>query len=175
MSRSFPLFGILFSVLILFGCAGEKRPDGFPKIYPASITVLDDNGPIANVKISLFSKEGNCPWPIGGTTNASGEAELFTYGKFRGAPSGDFIIVLKKSEIEDADQMPKGNDDSGSPKAKPTKTSFRVFALIDPVYSEKGTTPLTMKIEGSGSRETFKLGKPVRKQTGTIRTDTIEE
>lgn len=176
LRKIFFAFCFAFMVLILVGCSGEKRPDGFPKIYPSSITVSDDNGPLSDIKISLFAKEGNCPWPIGGTTNASGKADLVTYGKFKGAPAGEFIVVLAKSEIEDAHLMPKGNDDGivEVNTQKPQKTSFRVFSLIDPKYSDKATSPLTMKIEQRGANETFKLGKPVRAHVSTIRTDQPE-
>ncbi len=174
MFKRFFVFGSLVAALILLGCSGEKRPNGFPKIYSSSITVLDDSGPVEGVKITLFEKENNCPWPVGGTTGSSGKAELVTYGKFKGAPVGNFIVVLSKNEIEDADQMPNGNDDTAIDKSKPKKTSFRIFSLIDSKYSDRDTTPLTIKIDEGGANETFKLGKPIRQHIDTIRTDKPE-
>lgn len=175
LKKTLVMFALTFALIFLSGCSGDKRPDGFPKIYSTTITVLDDNGPVSDVQISLFANEGDCPWPVGGVTNAAGEAQLFTYGKFKGAPKGTFTVVLSKSEVEDADQMSKGNDDGSSSKAKPRKTSFRVFSLVDPQFSLKESSPFKIKIEGRGQNEILKIGKPVRKQIDTIRTDIKEE
>ena len=175
MFRFFTTVGLALTILVLSGCSGEKKPKDFPKIYSSSITVLNDDGPVDNVKVTLFAKDNNCPWPIGGTTDSSGVATLYTYGKFQGAPAGEFNVVLSKNEIENADQMSTGSDDDGGEKKPAQKSSFRVFSLIDPKYSDKKTTPLTLKIEKGGIKETFKLGPPVRKQTETIRTDLDEK
>lgn len=175
MLKTFVTFALILTITFLLGCSGEKRPEGFPPIYSTVITVLDDNGPVSDIQVSLFDKEKESPWPVGGVTNATGEARLFTYGKFKGAPKGTFTVVLSKSEIEDADQMPQGNDDGSMGNAKPKKTSFRVFSLVDPKFSSRETSPLELKIERRGQHETFNLGKSVRTQIDTIRTDKKEE
>lgn len=157
----------LISILLLSGCTSEKRPDGFPKIHPLDIRILQKGQPVEGVTVSLFSKGEKIPWTTGGKTNASGDAIIMTHGKYRGIPSGTYSVVLSKTETDNFDELLKGTDETKrTPNVNVTK-SFNTYSLIDLKYTKEKTTPLELKIENKGMSQSFDIGDPVKIQIST--------
>lgn len=157
----YPLLGVVvFSLLI--GCSGEKRPEGMPKLYPCSITVLQEGKPLENASIDLIMKNGSFKWPVSGTTDSSGVAELRTHGLYPGAPSGTFTVTIEKREPE-SDPRPILDPVMGS-NPKPIK----IFSFVDQKYTDPKTTPLEITIEQKSLKKEFDLGKPIRKHVDTL-------
>lgn len=157
----YPLFGVIvFSFLI--GCSGEKRPEGLPKLYPCTITVLQEGKPLENASIDLIMKNGFCKWPIAGTTDSAGVAELRTYGLYKGVPSGTFSVSIEKREPES--KLEQQFDPSRKTAPKPIK----VFSYVDQKYTNVKTTPLEITVEEKAAKKEFDLGKPIKKHVDTL-------
>ena len=82
------------------GC-GQKMPDGFPAVYPCTVTVTDAGKPVDNVTVTLAPLDGavSGSFTTSGTTDGSGVATLSTvWGTFAkaGAPLGSSKVVLIK-------------------------------------------------------------------------------
>jgi len=92
MNKNILLFSILVLAVFLPGCNNKKRPDGFPQLYPCEITVLQEGTPLSGATVMLLSEGGSVPWTVGGGTNDSGVARIFTHGEFAGAPLGQFQV-----------------------------------------------------------------------------------
>jgi hypothetical protein len=142
-------------VLVLFfsilqGCRGHSKPDGFPPIYDCSITLTQEGKPLVNATLILFSEDGHCSWSVGGTTDKSGVAKIFTHGLFPGAPAGTFLVTVSKTEADAYEQ--------GEVRTK----SINVYTLIDKKFSNSSTTPLEIIIKEGKNNQTFDLGTATR-------------
>jgi len=135
----FPLLFVSFC-LTFVGCGGEPKPDGFPVLYPISLTFTQEEEPCEDAVVQLLSLD-NSPWSVAGMTGARGITTFWTHGKFPGAPAGRYRVDIKKEELATA-----ANGD------------IQVYTLIDP-----NLTPIEIEvIAGKNSFEPFDLGKKVR-------------
>ena len=144
------------------GCGGPKRPDGFPVVYPCTITVTQGNTPLEGVSVTLRHSETSGKWAISGITNASGVANIRTHGQFPGAPMGTFKVVLSKTVIEGG----SGSDDDN--RASPSKEPVKIYSLIDKQYLQEETTPLQIDVQKKRASASFDIGAPVRILIETI-------
>jgi len=60
----------------LVGCGGEKKPVGFPPIYPVTLHVTQEGKPLEGASVALVAPDGSVPWVVGGTTDADGNVKL---------------------------------------------------------------------------------------------------
>lgn len=151
-----PFFLVLFlSFGLFFGCAGEKKPDGFPELYLCVLTITQGNAPLANADVVLHPDSPELQaWSVGGTTDERGETILATQGKFEGAPKGAFTITVVKEEREEIDKTQPGERERDV-------EIVAVYTLVDESFRSPETSPLKITIDGR-TRETFDVGEPVR-------------
>lgn len=155
---SFVLMIISAAAVFICGCQGEKRPRNFPPLVPCSITITQNNTPLADASVELYSKGESCPWPITGTTDAEGKAIMVTYGKYKGAPKGTFTVVVEKKQIENEEEYKKAYDENGRPT---TNKKFNVISFVDPKFRTRESSSLEIKIEGK-TEQTIDVGAPVK-------------
>ena len=92
------IFLLVALPVLVVGC-GTKPPDGFPKVFPCTIKVVDGGTPIEGCSVTLSGPSG-VAYACGGATDASGVATLgTTQGNFHqpGAPAGEYKVVLSKA------------------------------------------------------------------------------
>jgi hypothetical protein len=148
-------------VPFLSGCNQSQRPKGLPNLHPCTINVTQNGNPVDDVSVQLISKEESV-WPVTGTTDTSGNAVLVTYGQFRGAPIGDYIVILSKRLTE-----------TSTPAANEYVSGVtEVYSLIDLKYTEPETSPLEMSVKKGRNTISFEIGQPVRVLVDTIRPGT---
>ena len=97
--RSYCMFFLLAALPVLLAGCGTKAPEGFPKVFPCTIKVVNGGTPVEGCGVTL-TIPGGVAYACGGATNASGVATLGTsLGSFykAGAPAGDFKVVLTKA------------------------------------------------------------------------------
>jgi len=125
--------------LAFVGCGGEPRPDGFPKLYPVSITFVLDGVPSGGIAVFLNSQTS--PWPVAGSTDQDGVATFNTQGRFPGVPAGRYKVTVAKTEQE----------------------GETVFDVINPDYGSSEKTPFEIEvIAGRNQFEPLDLGRRVR-------------
>jgi hypothetical protein len=143
-----------FEVLILIsGCSQKKKPDGLPELYPLTITITQNgNTPLAGASVRLIStdKQGTPRWNVSGITDNSGTAKIQTYGEFKGAPVGNYKIVISKEELV--------YDTSTPPKITER------FHLVESKYTNVQQTPLSIDVKPDTGKATFDVGKSVREK-----------
>jgi hypothetical protein len=98
---------ILFLLIsILIGCS-SKAPDGFPKVYPATITVTKDEKPLDGVVVMLECSSERTRWSAGGKTDVTGSVQPATvqgsYSVF-GVPAEDFLVTITKNPVVEINQ-----------------------------------------------------------------------
>ncbi|MDR0335596.1 MAG: hypothetical protein LBI18_00730 [Planctomycetaceae bacterium] len=147
-------------VPFLSGCNQSQRPAGLPPLHPCTITVTQNGEPIADVSVQLVSKEESV-WSVTGITDTSGNAILVTFGQFRGAPVGDYKVVLSKRLTE-----------TNTPASEYVSGITQVYSLIDVKYTDSETSPLEMSVKKGRNAMSFEIGSPVRVLVDTIRPGT---
>ena len=92
-------FLVLLSCLcFVSACRRTDYPEGFPKIHPVKIKVVEGGTPLEGVKITVaYDNEQTRKWGTTGFTGADGVANLSTRG-FSGAPEGSAILLLEKRD-----------------------------------------------------------------------------
>lgn len=163
---------VFFAVSVLLvavfqGClGGTPRPSDMPKLTPCTITVTQENAPLAGVTVSLSLGGDSQPWLGGGVTGEDGVVELYTNGRYKGVPEGKFKVVLSKTEIEAGKIPPRPAEDDpgfGEWMNKYENAQPDVFSLVEKEYTDPKTTPLEIEISGSKPvTTTFDAGKKVR-------------
>jgi hypothetical protein len=105
---------------------------------------------------------GNTKWVIAGNTDAKGNVVLKTHGKFSGVPVGEYKIVVTKTEqVQNEQQTSNGKNKTPSQK-------IEIYYLINKIYTDVSTTPLTINIKNGKNVQTFDVGKPIREKSNII-------
>ena len=166
MNYRFAVFSPLFvsAILLCTGCGGEKLPPGMPKLYPATITVIQDGRPLAGAEVIILNVDPSANWSAGGVTDNSGTLKLRTLGRYNGAPVGKYKVAVIKIENPDI-ALP-----SGSPSTPEERKEYdrllkeiedNTFYLVDPKFGlEK--TELEVEITPSNLKVTVDVSPAVR-------------
>ena len=162
-----------FAFFLTTGCGGPARPAGMPKLYPASITVIQDGEPLAGALVLLSSEDPELVrWGPTGITDEQGVVVLRTDGKYNGAPLGTFKVVVEKR-----DRDPHPHPEWASlPPENPNYRRYDImemarknYDLVELHYGSIVDTPLTVEITAKRKNYTVDVGKSVRillKDTG---------
>ena len=140
--------------LAFVGCGGEPRPDGFPKLYPVSLTFIQEGEPVADAAVILLPQDDN-RWSSGGATDANGVAVLRTHGRFLGVPVGKYKVMVTKQEI-----VPIG---ATTPDPLGAYGLTNSYDLINPDFFNPNRTPFEIEVvSGRNQFEPIELGRKVR-------------
>ena len=146
-------FSVFFFGALLFlsiGCS-EKLPPDLPKLYPTSLTVIQDGKPLEGATVQLLPKDSNSRWAASGRTNASGKVEFFTEGRYRGVPEGDYQVTVSKVFTEPSQYGAIRPDDAEAAAAwdKGVASEYgklKSYHLVDPVYDSRKTSSLELNV-----------------------------
>jgi hypothetical protein len=157
----------LLTLLFFNGCGdGRKRPEGMPKLYRCILHFTQESVPLENAVISLHPVSQTFAWTIGGRTDKKGTVEIFTDAYYKGAPEGDFTVVVHKSEVispKPPDILPQ-NDNEITRIMNEINKNTHEYSYIDTQFTDVKKSPLTLTVKKSKTDETFELGKKVRVQ-----------
>ncbi len=150
------------------GC-GEKKPDGLPPLQPATLTFTVDGKGLAKANITLQPVDAKAnKWVPTGITDENGKAEIKTGGNFKGAPEGDYkIVVSADEEIDYGEYGPPPKDDPDALEkwnrsVDPTK--FKRFSPVELKYTNVAETPLTITIQSGKNEQSFDLGSSTHEE-----------
>ncbi|MDO5307955.1 MAG: hypothetical protein Q4G03_00445 [Planctomycetia bacterium] len=110
--HKYTLLALLCVVALFSGCKGKARPDGMPELVNVVVVVTQDGAPLADAALNLISSDGSCKWSVGGKSDESGRATLYTQGDFKGAPEGTFKVGVIKMDYTVKEGA---TDDEGNP------------------------------------------------------------
>lgn len=151
---------IVASCLLLVAGCSQRVPDGFPKIYPVALHVMQEGKPLERASILLRSADQSSEWAIGGVTDDSGNTTLWTHGKYRGAPAGKFKVVVSKVVNEGEQEYLDALDRQDTATAR--KIDVKSFSLVEDQYDSEETTPLEIEITPKTRTLEIDAGLPVR-------------
>jgi len=144
------------SIVWLFsGCGGEKFPPGMPKLYPATITVIQDGKPLDGAGVILLNVDPSALWSVGGITDKDGTVKLRTEGRYNGAPLGKYKVSVEKMETPDITMPgePSNREEEKEYNRILKEMADKTFYVVDRKYAlgvselEVEITPTNLKLE----------------------------
>ena len=141
-------FLCLLSFGIVVGC-GPKLPVGMPKLYPVTITVMQDGTPLEGATVVLSGGSG--VWSATGLTDAQGKTNLHTQGQYAGVPEGKFKVAVTKaiSEGEPPPSRPMPGDVESQRRYEDYQQSGKTYQRFHTTpleYRSAETSPLMVDI-----------------------------
>jgi len=128
----------------LVGCGGEKKPEGFPPLYPVTLHVTQEGKPLEGASVTLAAPDGSLPWVVGGTTDADGKVKLKTQGKYDGAPAGKYNVQISKVVREGYEEYMAAVNRNDTAVA--SKIDVKVFQCVEDAYTSAKETPVHVEI-----------------------------
>lgn len=146
---------VLFAIFCCAGCKDSGSPPDLPKLYPCTISVVQEGKPLPGARVELFSVDSQKYRPAA-TSDASGNATLMTYG-YPGAPAGKYKILVRKS-VEDDIVYGKGA------YGEQVINFSNIYNLVENLYGDPKKTPHEMEVTSSSMEEpkTVDVGKAIR-------------
>ena len=152
------------SILLFSGCGGEKLPPGIPKLYPATLTVMQDGKPLAGAEVIMINVDPSTSWSAGGVTDQDGVLKLRTMGRYMGAPVGKYKVAVQKIEVPDTklpDEIP--TDPAGAQEYNRLVRQIEAnsFHVVDKKFA-LGVSELEVEITPSNLALTVDVGPAIR-------------
>ncbi|MDR1493851.1 MAG: carboxypeptidase-like regulatory domain-containing protein [Planctomycetaceae bacterium] len=159
MKRQF-IFSAYFAVICLLlsgaiGCGGDvSRPADLPPLKPCKITVNQDGKPLEGAVVTLVSKDASTKYArSSGVTDASGTADMKTYGYF-GAPEGNYKMTVTKTGSE-------GGKETADASGVVSTRGGKDYSYVEKKYADIKSTPLEIEIHGKENSQMVDVGKAV--------------
>jgi hypothetical protein len=155
-------------MIITSGCnQNNDLPPNVPKLYPTTITVIQDGQGLGKASVTLMPLRGSGnTWYAGAQTNAQGVAVMMTQGQYNGTVPGKYKILVRKQETTPSTIVlpDPGKDSAGYAKALElrNKEVRESFNLIDLKYSSVDSTPEEIEIIADKNEKTVDVGKSVK-------------
>ena len=134
-----------------------------PKLYPATITVMQDGQPLGGAEIVMINIDPSSSWSAGGVTDKNGVVKLRTMGQYEGAPLGKYKVGVRKVEIPDIELPPELPSDPAQLKEYyrlVKEIDDNTFLLVDEKFS-LGKTQLEVEITPSNLKGTVDVSPAI--------------
>lgn len=154
------------ALFLAVGCGGQKTPSDMPKLYPTTIAITQEGAPVEGASVQLVKPDDlNYKWLAGGVTDAKGRCEIQTHGKYKGAPEGEFAVIVYKTTVAESETR-KNVPEPSDPKeamAWNEKVASEETATdeIDQKYKKADTTDLRVVVAAGKNETTFEVGPKV--------------
>ena len=162
------IFLAITLVLCVFsGCKQQKRPDGFPDLFPCVLKITQEEKPLEGAMVRLIGESGSSEWIISGRTDANGAAKIFTHADFAGAPEGTFKVCISKNEAESSKYVEPADNMSQEWKEWRVKTSeekLATYRYVKSEYENPRQTPHSITITKGKNEATFDVGEPIKEE-----------
>lgn len=154
---------LVLLVLSVSGCYfGPPLPPGLPRLTSTTLILTQEGTPLGGATVTLFSGEQQTWYPTG-ISDPNGRVELYTNGKYKGAPSGKYKMTVTKIYTEPSKHGPALEEGQAGYEewlAKVSKETQESYSVVEKKYADVNTTSL--EIEIPAKTRNFDLGKPVR-------------
>jgi hypothetical protein len=155
---------LILGLICIAGCGPSKVPHDLPKCYPCQITVIQDGAPLDGASVTLQSPEVGQIWFPMGTTDQMGKADMYTNGRYPGAPAGVYkVLVNKGAPPPDTLGAPPTEGTPAYDRWLERMSSQPEYTAIELQYSDAAKTPYEIEVKTKGKNEmTVDVGKAVR-------------
>jgi len=109
MAHRFQFLFLSLILVLINGCGGVSKPEGFPNLVrPVTVKLHKDGVPLNGISVILHSKGSDLHYTVSGQTGANGVATLQTSrGTYimPGVPTGKYLIQLSEAFQVDIRQL----------------------------------------------------------------------
>lgn len=149
-------------IISAVGCGGDSsRPVDLPKLRSCKIIVMQEGAALEGAVVTMKSKDASAKYSTcSGVTNASGVAEIGTYG-FPGAPAGSYKVFARKTVAE-------GGKVSTDASGVSSTSGAKEYSMIEAKFTQEASTPLEVEVQDSSkpTEQTVDVGKAVKDFVG---------
>jgi hypothetical protein len=134
-----------------------------PKLTPVTLTITQEGQPLSGATVTLIAADQPQTWYPTGITNEKGNVELFTNGKYKGAPKGKYKVTVTKIHTEPSQfgtPLEEGQPGYEEWSAKVSQETRAAYSVVEKKFTDANTTPLEIEIPSRTS--SFDLGKTVK-------------
>ena len=164
MKKCLLFVSMIFTAMLVFpavGC-GKKVPPEFRDLCPTTLKIVQKETPLEGASVAL-TPLGGAGLSAGGTTDAKGEAVLFTQGEYKGVKPGKYRVSVVKESRTLNQEVPE-NSMAGPPiTLEQRKAMYTIRTFVDPQYTNSRMSPLEIEIKSGDNAQTFDVGDPVDK------------
>ena len=166
MNRTLTSLITLSLVSVMTTGCGESLPPGMPKLYPTSITVIQEGEPLEGAMVLLIPEDASLnDWGPGGITNASGVAVMLTNGQYRGAPLGKYKVTVTKTEREPHPHPEWANLPMNDPNFRQflrISESLKAYNHVELNFGSRDRTPLQVEVTAGQRTHSVDVGARIR-------------
>ena len=159
---------LIVAVGFTTGCGGQKKPPGMPDLFPCKITITQEGTPLEGATVTLFPKTGGSNgWNTVGLTNANGVAEMKTQVDFKGAPVGEYVVRVTKTDISPSAFPEKAPTDPVEYEKWYQGSSVEkriTYRLVKAEFDDMRRTPHFITIDKGKNEATFDVGEPIKEE-----------
>ena len=161
------LLWCLLVLVAVFGASCTKAPEGMPKTYPCTITVIKDSAPVADAMIVLYTENPVANLVSSGMTDSSGNARIVSLYKnyqAKGAPVGSYKVTITKLQHVEVKETPNEIAEM-SPDKQAALTQWiqeqraALPKIVPDALTQDDTTPLFVEVTPDGGRLDVDLSK----------------
>ena len=149
----------VFAVLVICGCSPSDKPEGFPKLYSATVTIKQADKELADATVRLVPLDASNTWATGAVTDQQGKAVMRTHGRYSGAPAGKYKVCVLKIVTEGAmtySDIEKG--ENPNLKDSPGET----YHVVATDYDDPEKTPFELEIASGKNAFEFSIPEAVK-------------
>ncbi|MDO5552612.1 MAG: hypothetical protein Q4G68_02510 [Planctomycetia bacterium] len=155
-------------LLLMTGCGKQdKRPEGYPEIYPITVQVNEKGQPFPNAGVR-FESNSALEYAIVGTTDETGKAVLETaMGSYiaAGCPLGTYKVTISKFDREEVDKLIEQQKQL-PPEVEDLKLAAKIAAaessakpLVPKQLLRSDMTPIEVTVDESSTAFTFDVNE----------------
>ena len=157
------MFFVVCILLPFSGCnSGPALPSNLPKLTSCALTFTQEGQPLGDAMVTLNPTDGS-KWYPSGITDEKGTVELYTNGKYKGAPKGKYKIVVKKVYTEPSKlgiPVEEGAPGYEEWQQKASKEKRNSWSVVEKTFTDANTT--TLEVDIPAATTTFDLGKAAK-------------
>ena len=153
--RILTLVSLSTFLVICCGCNNTNVPAELRNLYPASVTVMDGDRPVAGILVTLSAKGGQGAFACNGVADDNGVAQILSSRSSytgKGAPAGMYAVVLSET-IELPPELEPQESDQDLPMAAQVAKDRKVEAFlrsaersVPAVLTSASTSPIELEV-----------------------------
>jgi len=164
MTNRFFFLSLTLSLVLICGCGGVKKPEGFPSlIRPVTVKIHKGGTPLNDITVVLFPQGSSSDLFIAGTTGPNGVATLRTergtYSQ-QGVPVGKYLVQLNEAvKVEIRDLSMDATPQESAAWEKEYNEKMDKARSFPRIYSDVAKSPLEMDVSSSPVSVEFDVSK----------------
>jgi hypothetical protein len=140
---------LIVIAMVLFSGCGDSGSD-HPATYPVTGKVTLGGSPVSDATVTFVPSEGGSP--AVGTTNASGQYGLRSFGSTEGATPGNYLVQIVKYQYEGSGSSA---DEASADYQNPASAGGGSQNVLPPRYESAAASGLTASVTEKAGQNVF--------------------